>query len=106
MIEIITEVTGISREEILGNIQTKEIVEARQLYWYMLRWLRVSYEAIAILCNRTHGTVIFGVRRIQGFLDIGDRQITRFWNEIQEKAKTHKNVKTIEFFTIKDIQKL
>jgi chromosomal replication initiation ATPase DnaA len=71
--------TGISVEDLLGRRRFQQIVEARQLYWYILSLNGFRITEIARLNEREHGSIISGIRRIKGFLDTKDFTVTKMY---------------------------
>lgn len=62
--------------QILGRGRGR-LADIREVYWYLLRENGFSYCEIGRLCERTHATIMSGVRRIWELLDSGDKEITR-----------------------------
>jgi len=61
----------ISKEEFSVK-HTKIPCLARQIQWYILHRMGFSFPVIGKLYHRDHSTIINGVNRIQGFIDIDD----------------------------------
>jgi chromosomal replication initiation ATPase DnaA len=72
--------TGIPSGELLGESRVRRLAEARMLYWYILSLNGFGVTEIARLNKREHGTVIHGIRKIKGLLELGDRKITELYN--------------------------
>ena len=62
--------------EILGRSRGR-IADIREAYWLLLYENGFNYNEIGILCERTHATILFGIRRIRQLIESGDREITR-----------------------------
>ncbi len=54
---------SVSKDDLFGISRKKEIVMARQVYWWLLRnRLKYSYPFIAGLFKKDHTTVMHGIR--------------------------------------------
>jgi chromosomal replication initiator protein len=82
ILETISEIFDLDKEEILGKSQTKEIVFPRQLSMYLLRnKLKMPYLKIGKLFSKDHSTVISSVKHItQGVKNKESRILTRLEN--------------------------
>jgi len=60
-----------------GNSHKSNLSISRQVYWYYLFSKGVSLIDISREFNREHSTIIYGIERIKGFLDIGDKTINQ-----------------------------
>lgn len=60
------------------------IVSRRQVIYYVLhKKYRWRYSRICAVSNRTHASIIFGVRQCEDFLSIKDREYTELYNKIK-----------------------
>jgi predicted transcriptional regulator len=50
--------------------------DLRQLYWTVLKRNGFTIMEIARLAGKHHGTIIYGLRRIEGLLKSGDKRLT------------------------------
>jgi len=83
---VITEfakITGILEDQILGRRRTQKLSDARHLYWYLLFANGFCYSEIARLNDRTHASVMWGIGKIDGLLQIGDPETLRMWELIK-----------------------
>lgn len=65
---------------LIGPLRSKGIATARHLAMFIAREAEHSYPSIgAAFGNRDHGTVMAAVRKIQGFIDIGDKDTLRHY---------------------------
>jgi len=62
--------------DILGRSRGR-IADIREAYWLLLYENGFNYTEIGILCERTHATILSGIRRIRQLIESGDREITR-----------------------------
>jgi chromosomal replication initiation ATPase DnaA len=51
----------------------------RQLYWYLLKKNGFSNADISRLTGKDHATILYGVKRIENLLQVGDKDITRLY---------------------------
>ena len=64
--------------DILGRGRGK-ITDIREVYWLLLYENRFNYSEIGRLCERTHATILSGIKRIKGLLELGDKETTRVY---------------------------
>ena len=64
---------------ILDRDKKRDISDARELYWLILKNNGFGWNEIARLCNRTHGTIISGVKRVTRLLEAKDTKMTRMY---------------------------
>jgi len=64
--------------QILSPSREQLLVEVRQCMWYVLyHEEKKNYSRIARMYNRDHATVLYGVKKVNNLLGIGDRQIQK-----------------------------
>lgn len=91
VISMVEKHTSVSYERMNQRSRKGEVLEARQIAMYALRKYTVlGYGTIASMFGGyDHSTVIHSCRKIQGYLDIGDKRfnfLNDFWCE-KEKWK-------------------
>ena len=65
ILKAVSEVTNVSKEEIISKIKTKDIVLARHLYCYIsVKKTNKSLKEIGEFINRNHATVIHANNKI------------------------------------------
>lgn len=65
----IADLYDISVSDIDGRRRIQPVGIARQLaYYYARKFLGYTYESIGEMFNRDHAAVLFGVRKIEGYL--------------------------------------
>ena len=64
---------------LLGTSRNHEISDARELYWLILHKNGFGYSEIARLCDRTHATIMSGIRRANKLLEVKDDKMTRLY---------------------------
>lgn len=64
---------GYTVEDIKSPRRDGKIVIARALIWLRLRQKGYKLKTIALATGRTHGTVINGLKKIKGYIAIGDK---------------------------------
>jgi len=79
MITEFAKLTCIPELSILGNSRRNNISDARELYWLILHRNGFSYSAIARLCDRTHATILSGIRRANRLLEVKDAKMTKLY---------------------------
>lgn len=85
MILEFSERTGFSVDEILGTSRRQEVVAARQLYWKLLREAGgFSYSEIAALSDRSHATVLHGVRVATERIEVRDKLVLPMWEKVKD----------------------
>jgi chromosomal replication initiation ATPase DnaA len=67
--------TGISEELLLSKSRTVKCTIPRQLYWKHLRENGHTHRSIARLFNKSHSTIISGIRHVDELIDIKDRDV-------------------------------
>jgi hypothetical protein len=94
--QAVCEVMGVTPRELKSKKRQQHIVTARQLIHYFARIeTPLSFYAIGVLTLRDHSTVIYSVRTIQGYLEIGDPIITNLITKIQNHVKNNETVKRL-----------
>lgn len=84
MIVEFSKIVGVPVDDILGRSRKRHIVDARHLYWKLLREKSgLSFPRIAMLNERTSCTVLHGVDKTNGLLSIGDKVTCRMWNMVK-----------------------
>lgn len=72
--------SGYSVDDLMGRMRGDKLCGARQIYWKMLSGGGMSASAIGRMFNRTHATIISGVKRINGLLESKDAFSVTLWN--------------------------
>ena len=54
----------------------------RQAVWYAMREKGVIFEEIARQSHRTHGTVVVGVKRFEGYLSMNYREAVQVYRKL------------------------
>lgn len=84
VLHIVAREYGIDANEIMSEVRTADVAEARMvIYWFLRSYTtntqgdRAPYQQIARLMNRRcHRTIMHGYRVIDGFIQIEDKQVT------------------------------
>lgn len=71
-------------ELILGRSRNPEIVDARHMYWHLLKDAGYSYSMIGRLCGVDHTAVMHGVSRVDDMLSIGDKRVTDYYEQTKD----------------------
>lgn len=75
VIDAVCDYYDIEKTELMGNKRPQEVVNARQIGMYILRKkTSLSLSKIAQVFNRDHTTVIHSINKINGYLDIKDKE--------------------------------
>jgi len=70
---------GIGISELIGNSRTGKICLARHAYWFYMKNIKnEKLIIISILFQRTHPTIINGIRSIQNMIDVKDKRIEQY----------------------------
>ena len=92
MIEAMTDICGVTKEELISNTRRNDVCAARYFIWERLhnkhRW---SYSRLARTFNRTHATVMEGVKRVELYNTVPTYQEERQISEDFERVLTNKN---------------
>ena len=62
----------------------------RQAVWCVMREQGIKFQEIAKQSHRTHGTVVVGVKRFEGFLSVNDEESVRMYQNIMKVAQNGK----------------
>ena len=62
----------------------------RQAVWYVMREQGVTFQEIAKQSCRTHGTVIVGVKRFEGYLSMNYRDAVQMYQNVIKVAQNGK----------------
>jgi len=66
------------------------MADIREAYWLLLYENGFNYNEIGRLCDRTHATILSGVKRIRQLLESGDRETLRIY-ELTKHIKRYEN---------------
>lgn len=86
MIEKISLITGVSIPDIFSKSRKSEIVEARQLYCYLIR-KHLSLHKIGKIININHATVVHSVNVINKLIEVNDKRTMYLLEEISKLPK-------------------
>ena len=76
---------GVPAEDILGRSRERRIIDARHLYWKLLRDKSgLSYPRIGMLNERTACTIMHGVSKSENLIAIGDKEMCRMWERVKD----------------------
>lgn len=72
IMDVVARYTGISTDKIKGSSREKEIVAARHLYCYFVKYYtRLSLKAIGrTIGNKDHSTVINAIQKVNDAMDL------------------------------------
>ena len=82
-LDVYSERIGISVENLKSKSRNTEIVVPRQVYWFYLKSQKYNFCEIGRLFGKSHGTIIFGVKRIQNLIDIKDLYIEKYLKAVE-----------------------
>jgi chromosomal replication initiation ATPase DnaA len=69
-----------------GKRGRREVTTARQIYCFVARELTgCSLYEIGKAVNRDHATVLYSINTIQGYIDIGDREIIDIKTDVAQR---------------------
>ena len=74
IIDLATEYLGVDWDRLRGRSRDQDIVEARQLFCYLLSRAGYTVAAIARLLERNHSTILHAIRRVEQsntLIDVG-----------------------------------
>ncbi len=84
MIIEFSKIVGVPVEDILGRSRERRVVDARHLYWKMLRTKSgLSFPRIGMLNDRTACTIMHGVEKTENLIAIGDKWACGMWNLVK-----------------------
>jgi len=88
IIEIVSEITGISVKDIIGNSRKANIVKARHLSMHAYRWhSELSLQKIAALHGKdNHATVIWADTQVSGYCKV-DKSFAELTNKVISTIK-------------------
>lgn len=77
--ELCASACGIPLRDLLGESRKRDISTARMLIWCELVKMDLRLQWIAELFGRrSHSTIINGIARVRGLLDVGDETARRY----------------------------
>ena len=62
----------------------------RQAVWCVMREMGVTFQEIAEQSQRSHGTVVVGVKRFKGFLSVNYKEAIRMYQKVIKVAQNGK----------------
>ncbi|MDR1120060.1 MAG: hypothetical protein LBM08_04005, partial [Dysgonamonadaceae bacterium] len=74
---------GVPAQQLLGRGRTSELTVVRALYWYILLLNGFGYSEIGRMGNRTHSTIISGIKRVKALLEVGDSGIVQMFEVVK-----------------------
>jgi chromosomal replication initiation ATPase DnaA len=74
----------VSPDEIFGRSRKQDNVDARHMYFYILRENGFTLEKIGRLSGFNHATVIHGIKHIKDLLDSGDMKIKKMYHLVKD----------------------
>jgi len=80
----VCEITHITPEKMIGRSRVKEVVEARQLYYYIVKKvlrIGISLQHLANTLNQNHATVLHGINNINNMIETKDQRILTLLNK-------------------------
>jgi len=81
MLQIVSEITNVFKDDIISHKRNREIVTARALFCYICRVkMNKSLKYIARFINRHHSSVINLVSNYDNFLNLGYKAETIYYN--------------------------
>jgi len=69
---------NISIADLKGESRKKKFSLPRQVYWYYLLKNGVPLGIISKQFNRKHSTILYGIKNIKGFIEVGDKTINQY----------------------------
>lgn len=94
LINIVCEIHSIKPKEFRSKSRLREIVYARALVSYVLRYsYGISYPKIGVLMLQNHATILHHVKQINDFIEIGDIKTFNSVEELKRRLKLLKSVK-------------
>jgi chromosomal replication initiator protein len=86
ILELVADIFGIKVEDILSKSQSREIVLPRQIAMYLFRKeLKMPYIKIGSVFSRDHSTVMSSIKQITKSIEIQDKDLFYYLNDIQRK---------------------
>ena len=85
MISEFSTLVNVPVEVILGRSRERWAVDARHLYWKLLHEKSgLPLSRIGALNERTHTTVIHGIKKANILLVAGDKSVCRMWEKVKD----------------------
>lgn len=82
---IITQLTGVTYEEIMGKNRKRRFAVVRHLYFYICKREFPSMTLLQIADNKKdHATVIHGINMVKKLLQINDEIMTNLYDSVME----------------------
>jgi chromosomal replication initiation ATPase DnaA len=75
--------TEIPMSELMGYSRVPKIALAREAYWYYLKKRNYRLIDIAFMFNRTHPTILSGIRTIRNMIDTHDHSIIHYLEALE-----------------------
>lgn len=83
MITEFAKLVGVLEEDILGISRIPRVVEARQMYHFILKQAGFSFSEIGRLCGVNHATVIHSIKKVEMMLEIKDKIFTTMYEQVK-----------------------
>ena len=101
-IKIVSEITGVSIEDIKGESRKAPIVEARQLAMYFVH-RKFGVRQTGRILNRNHSTVSLGAKKIRWLVSVDDKKTLNLVREIRMRVNEEKKV-IMEMYEQREIE--
>ena len=79
-----SELTGVSVEQIKYGNRAKENVDTRRICCYLLREKKLTLSAVADTMNMYYTTVHYHCQRVKELIEIKDKQVMNILNKFNE----------------------
>jgi len=68
--------------DLYGKSRSHKISTPRQIYWYYLSLNKIPVTSICKEFNRKHSTILEGIKKINGYIDVKDKTINSYLNAL------------------------
>lgn len=89
VVEFVCNVTGERERDVMKKNRKKELVTARHLIiYYSFNYCSISKTEISRRLNQDHTTILSAIKKVDNFLESGDRIMCNYVNEINNIINT------------------
>lgn len=90
IIDSVCQVCNITKEDLRSHKGARRFTDPRHLVcWFLKKRLTLSLKSIGGKINKDHSTVIYGIRKVNGFIFTNDTAFCDAIRQVEEKLKQH-----------------
>ena len=107
LMDIVSSVSGQSKEKIMGKDRYRKLVLPRYMFSYFARTkMKETFMDIGTYLDAHHSTIIYSVEKIGSYLEIGDELTKELYQGVKEAVAKYTNEPIRVMLTFEDDSKV